>query len=139
MNGNLLQIAVPLVGMAAALIATYVSLHNRALVAEVRKEMAELEGRVLLKANGTYERLSESELRADSVQKQLASVVQGITKDIDAAILRDAAMQTRLTALIGEIGAKSVSALLREETLLAKVVALAADLKRVDDGAASRQ
>ena len=137
MNGNVLQLAVPIIGLIAGLIATYVSLQNRALVAEVRKEMAEMEGRVLLKANGTYERLSESELRADSVQKQLASVVQGITKDIDAAILRDAAMQTRISVLIGEIGAKSVSALLREEALLTKVVALAADLKKLDDGAAS--
>jgi hypothetical protein len=34
------------------LIATYVSLQNRALLAEVRKELAELESRIILRLNG---------------------------------------------------------------------------------------
>ena len=53
MNGNLLQLAVPIIGLISGLIATYVSLQNRALVAEVRKEIAEMEGRLFLRIDTT--------------------------------------------------------------------------------------
>ena len=43
MNDPFLQILVPAVGLVAGLIAAYVSLKNRALLAEVRKEIAEAE------------------------------------------------------------------------------------------------
>jgi hypothetical protein len=36
------------------LIAAYVSLQNRALLAEVRKELAELENKIFIRVNGTY-------------------------------------------------------------------------------------
>lgn len=46
MNDHLFQILIPATGLISGLIATYVSLQNRALLAEVRKELAELENRV---------------------------------------------------------------------------------------------
>ena len=42
---------IPGIGLASGLIATYVSLENRALLAEVRKELAELESRIILCAS----------------------------------------------------------------------------------------
>ena len=47
MNDPILQVLVPMVGLVSGLIATYVSLQNRALLAEVRKENAELENRII--------------------------------------------------------------------------------------------
>jgi hypothetical protein len=38
MTDPILQVLVPVVGLVSGLIATYVSLQNRALLAEVRKE-----------------------------------------------------------------------------------------------------
>ena len=63
MNGDLLRVAVAIIGLISGLIATYVSLQNRALVAEVRKELAELENRILLRINGTFVRCSECHVR----------------------------------------------------------------------------
>jgi hypothetical protein len=54
---------IPGVGLASGLIATYVSLQNRALLAEVRKELAELESRIILRLNGLYLRKAEADLR----------------------------------------------------------------------------
>ena len=53
MNDHILQVLVPVVGLVSGLIATYVSLQNRALLAEVRKEIAELENRIIARINGT--------------------------------------------------------------------------------------
>ena len=47
MNDHLFQILIPVTGLVSGLIATYVSLQNRALLAEVRKELAELENRII--------------------------------------------------------------------------------------------
>jgi hypothetical protein len=52
-NHILLQVVIPAIGLISGLIATYVSLQNRALLAEVRKELAELENRIILRINGT--------------------------------------------------------------------------------------
>ena len=46
MNDPILQLLVPAVGLVSGLIATYVSLQNGTLLAEVRKENAELENRM---------------------------------------------------------------------------------------------
>ena len=129
MNGNVLQVAVPMIGLISGLIAAYVSLQNRALVAEVRKEMAELEARVLLKANGTYERLSESELRAEGVQRQFASLVEEVSSKAAATLLRDETVQSRITKLVEDIGMRTIAGLLREEIVLQKIAALAADAR----------
>ncbi|MGB7758583.1 MAG: hypothetical protein WBL61_02075 [Bryobacteraceae bacterium] len=59
----ILQLLIPGVGLISGLIATYVSLQNRALLAEVRRELAELENRVIARINGTFVRQSECLLR----------------------------------------------------------------------------
>jgi hypothetical protein len=46
---------IPGIGLVSGLVATYVSLQNRALLAEARKELAELESRIILRLNGLYE------------------------------------------------------------------------------------
>ena len=43
--------------MISGLIGAFVGLQNRALLAEVRKELAELENRIFTRINGTYVRL----------------------------------------------------------------------------------
>ncbi|MRR52522.1 MAG: hypothetical protein EG825_16730, partial [Rhodocyclaceae bacterium] len=63
MNETLLKMIVPAIGLISGLVATYVSLQNRALLAEVRRELAEMESRVIIRLNGTYERHSEAVLR----------------------------------------------------------------------------
>jgi hypothetical protein len=54
MEKQILQLLIPGVGLVSGLIATYVSLQNRALLAEVRREMAEMEVRLIEKLNGKY-------------------------------------------------------------------------------------
>ena len=134
MNGNVWQVAVPIIGLIAGLIATYVSLQNRALVAEVRKEIAEMESRVLLRMNGTYERCSESHVRAEGVQRQFASMVEEVSSKAAATLLRDESVQSRITKLVEEIGMRTIAGLLREEIVLSKIAALASDA-RVRDAA----
>ena len=53
MEKQILQLLIPCVGLVSGLIATYVSLQSRALLAEVRRELAELENRLILRINGT--------------------------------------------------------------------------------------
>jgi hypothetical protein len=52
-NHILLQVVIPAIGLVSGLIATYVSLQNRALLAEVRRELAELENRIILRINAS--------------------------------------------------------------------------------------
>lgn len=79
-NHILLQVVIPAIGLVSGLIATYVSLQNRALLAEVRKELAELENRIITRINGTYVRAAECQLREDLVQSRLNTVVEEIRK-----------------------------------------------------------
>jgi hypothetical protein len=65
---------IPGVGLVSGLIATYVSLQNRALLAEVRKELAELENRIILRLNGLYLRKSEAELREALIEERLEAL-----------------------------------------------------------------
>jgi hypothetical protein len=83
-NDHLFQILIPVTGLVSGLIATYVSLQNRALLAEVRKELAELENRIILRINGTYVRSGECQLREDLVHERLAAIAEGL-KNRDAA------------------------------------------------------
>ncbi len=50
MNDHLFQILIPITGLVSGLIATYVSLQNRALLAEVRR-LAELENRIIARGS----------------------------------------------------------------------------------------
>ncbi|MCC6860071.1 MAG: hypothetical protein IT158_15995 [Bryobacterales bacterium] len=67
---------IPGVGLASGLIATYVSLQNRALLAEVRKELAELEGRIILRLNGLYVRRTECELHNALLEERIERIVR---------------------------------------------------------------
>ena len=80
MNDHILQVLVPVVGLVSGLIATYVSLQNRALVAEVRKEIAELENRIIARINGTYVRAGECHLREELVAERIATLAAGVHK-----------------------------------------------------------
>ena len=77
-NHILLQVVIPAVGLVSGLIATYVSLQNRALLAEVRKELAELENRIITRINGTYVRATECKLRQDLVHARFNTLVEEI-------------------------------------------------------------
>lgn len=74
MNEHFFQILIPASGLISGLIGTYVGLQNRALLAEVRKELAELENRIITRINGTYVRRGECELREDLVRERLAAI-----------------------------------------------------------------
>ena len=75
MNDPILQVLVPMVGLVSGLIATYVSLQNRALLAEVRKEIAEWENRIIARIDGTYVRAGECKLREELVQERINSLM----------------------------------------------------------------
>jgi hypothetical protein len=67
MDEQIIRILIPVAGLVSGLIGAFVSLQNRALLAEVRKELAELENRIILRINGTYIRTSESKLRDENM------------------------------------------------------------------------
>ena len=71
MEARLLGMIVPGIGLISGLIATYVSLQNRALLAEVRKELAELENRIFDRINSKYVRAQECHLRDANLQARL--------------------------------------------------------------------
>ncbi len=80
MENQILQFVIPGIGLLSGLIATYVSLQNRALLAEVRKELAELENKIFLRVNGSYMRRSECELQEALMRARLDAVVEGKNK-----------------------------------------------------------
>jgi hypothetical protein len=71
MDDQILRIIIPVCGLLSGLIGAFVGLQNRALLAEVRKELAELENRIILRINGTYVRTSEGKLRDDVMQARI--------------------------------------------------------------------
>ena len=74
MDERLLTLVAPGIGLVSGLIATYVSLQNRALLAEVRKELAELESRIILRLNGLYLRKAEADLREALLEERLEAL-----------------------------------------------------------------
>lgn len=83
MENQLLQLVIPGIGLVSGLVATYVSLQNRALLAEVRKELAEIEVRFFLRVNGTYVRSSECKLKEDLVLEKIATLAGDIKSSGD--------------------------------------------------------
>jgi hypothetical protein len=81
MEDYLVRLVVPAIALVSGLIATYVSLQNRALLAEVRKEMADLENRLVSKINGTYIRRRECELRTANVQQQIDTLATEVRRN----------------------------------------------------------
>ena len=71
MDEQILKILIPAAGLISGLIGAYVGLQNRALLAEVRKELAELENRIIVRINGTYVRTSEARLRDENLHGRL--------------------------------------------------------------------
>ena len=78
MEARLLGMIVPGIGLISGLIATYVSLQNRALLAEVRKELAELENRIFDRINSKYVRAQECHLRDANLQARLELLAEEI-------------------------------------------------------------
>ena len=76
MNEHFFQLLILASGLVSGLIGTYVGLQNRALLAEVRKELAELENRIFLRINGTYVRAGECKLREELVHERFATVME---------------------------------------------------------------
>jgi hypothetical protein len=86
MNEYFLQVVVAAIGLLSGLIGAYVGLQNRALLAEVRKELAEVENRLYLRFNGTFVRQAECALREENVHDRfiaLAEDVRRISKGIE--------------------------------------------------------
>ena len=71
MDEQILRIIIPAAGLISGLIGAYVGLQNRALLAEVRKELAELENRIILRINGPYVRTTECKLRDENIHTRI--------------------------------------------------------------------
>lgn len=84
MENNVFQILIPASGLVSGLIGAYVGLQNRALLAEVRKELAELENRLILRINGTYIRRSECQLKEALTEERLDQLMDELKKRIAA-------------------------------------------------------
>lgn len=80
MENNVFQILIPASGLVSGLIGAYVGLQNRALLAEVRKELAELENRLILRINGTYIRRSECQLKEALTEERLDQLMDELKK-----------------------------------------------------------
>jgi hypothetical protein len=85
-NEHFFQFLIPATGLISGLIATYVSLQNRALLAEVRKELAEMENRLYLRINGTYVRAGECHLREDLLNERITVLAKEMKKRTAAGL-----------------------------------------------------
>ncbi|MCZ2147978.1 MAG: hypothetical protein LC126_09380 [Bryobacterales bacterium] len=74
MEEQFIRYLIPAVGLVSGLIGAYVGLQNRLLLAEVRKEIAELENRLIENFNGKYVRHGECQLRELMVHEKLAAL-----------------------------------------------------------------
>jgi len=70
-NHVLLQVLIGAAALVSGSIGAYVSLQNRALLAEVRTELAALENRLILRINGTYIRRSVVQLQEALIDQRL--------------------------------------------------------------------
>jgi hypothetical protein len=77
-NERFLEVLMPAVGLVSGLIGAFVGLQNRALLAEVRKDLAELENRITTRINGTYVRSGECHLREENMHVRLDTLMQAI-------------------------------------------------------------
>jgi hypothetical protein len=80
-NEQIFQILIPAIGLISGLIAAFVSLQNRTLLAEVRKELAELENRIIIRINGTYVRAGECKLREDLIHERLTTITEELKRN----------------------------------------------------------
>jgi hypothetical protein len=77
-NHVLVQVLIAGVGLVSGLIGAYVSLQNRALMADVRRELAELENRIITRINGTYIRAGECHLREQNIHARLEALAEDV-------------------------------------------------------------
>lgn len=80
MDEQFIRFLIPAAGLVSGLVGAFVGLQNRALLAEVRKELAELENRIILRINGTYVRTSESKLREENMHARVDLLAAEIRK-----------------------------------------------------------
>jgi|GEM_PF-416777 hypothetical protein len=91
-----LQIIVTAAGLVSGLISAYITLLNRALLAEARKDLAELEVRIVNRINGTYLRSQEAAVREQAMKERIdrlavrleeknAAVMQGRRREVERA------------------------------------------------------
>ena len=80
MEERIIQFLIPAIGLISGLIGAYVGLQNRALLAEVRRELAELENRLIEKMNGKYVRQAECQLRGDNLHIRLDSLAEELRR-----------------------------------------------------------
>ena len=78
MEEQIVRYLIPATGLISGLIGAYVGLQNRLLLAEVRKEIAELENRLIEKINGTYVRRGECGLREQMVHERIAALAEDL-------------------------------------------------------------
>ena len=78
MEDQIVKYLIPATGLISGLIGAFVGLQNRALLAEVRKELAELENRIFTRINGTYVRSGECRLREENVHARLESLMEEV-------------------------------------------------------------
>ena len=81
MNEHFFQLLLPATGLISGLIGAYVGLQNRALLAEVRKELAELENRIITRINGTYVRAGECRLKEEHLHERLAELAAAVKRN----------------------------------------------------------
>ena len=86
MEEQILRLLIPVSGLVSGLIGAFVGLQNRALLAEVRKELAELENRIITRINGTYVRAGECKLREENVHARLEALVEELRKRNAASV-----------------------------------------------------
>ena len=87
MNEHFFQILIPVTGLVSGLIGTYVGLQNRALLAEVRKELAELENRIITRFNnGSFVRASECHLRTDHLRERIDTLAEELKTKTAAGV-----------------------------------------------------
>ena len=109
-----LELLIAITGLASGLVGTYVGLQNRALLAEVRKELAENENRIFERVNGKYVRSSECHLREAAVRVLMAwgahrspswrnsSVAQNAER-LDSGAARDDCLQNARERSLGSL------------------------------------
>ncbi|HNY42333.1 MAG TPA: hypothetical protein PKJ41_18160 [Bryobacteraceae bacterium] len=75
MEERVISSIVPVIALVSGLIAAYVSIQSRALLAEVRREIAEMENRLFVRINGTYVRAGECRLREEVLETRIRMLV----------------------------------------------------------------
>ena len=86
MNEHFFQFLIPATALISGLIGTYVGLQNRALLAEVRKELAETENRVFERVNGKYVRSTECHLREAAIREHLDMLADEVHRNNAAGL-----------------------------------------------------